>query len=466
VVVTLDSRLAPALHAHALKVIFSPEGVLVAASKDGQVDGAIAASKTTLGWWSPAYGRNWVDPKNMLKPSAYVELLLNPNPADKKVANLTFGAGLSSEQGPGFQLSVTFAPGCFLYVASSGNLSLRRAGDIYEVRSTGNDRVVRFDLAHGRISVASAAHPDAPENLIVHTEPGALPQTMRDLDATSGANGFKADAHFSSFFAQAMSEIADLPSVQREYPHFFSSTTPAQRTGAIAAAQQLLSTGLAKMSDKFGQLYAGGGDDDFEIPSPQDDQPQSDQDIKKFITGLYALTAWALPPDSWSRILISQVAVMYLSSARDFRGISDWLDRVDSGPLLDLTIASLTAHTPFGMDWAQHGLGRLSGADFARDYNIVLRQPCGLHDTVLDLAAAWRDLDDAQAENLLAVLPSEEARLLRRTRADLRANPKVPIADTLAAELDEQWKDSWRVRVEATLSVIAHPPPPPATGRH
>jgi hypothetical protein len=139
---------------------------------------------------------------------------------------------------------------------------------------------------------------------------------------------------------------------------------------------------------------------------------------------------------------------------------------VDSGPLLDLTIASLTAHTPFGMDWAQHGLGRLSGADFARDYNIVLRQPCGLHDTVLDLAAAWRDLDDAQAENLLAVLPSEEARLLRRTRADLRANPKVPIADTLAAELDEQWKDSWRVRVEATLSVIAHPPPPPATGRH
>jgi hypothetical protein len=119
----------------------------------------------------------------------------------------------------------------------------------------------------------------------------------------------------------------------------------------------------------------------------------------------------------------------------------------DVGPLGELVLASLGAE-----DAALTGLGRISAAAFRRDYQPLLAGDSWVSKWLLSLAEAARSLDERELRDLAGLIEDNNLHeTLCAALIQLKSQPNDPVAQSLAAVLDQLWQRGLREQVQAAL---------------
>ncbi len=114
--------------------------------------------------------------------------------------------------------------------------------------------------------------------------------------------------------------------------------------------------------------------------------------------------------------------------------------------------------SPAVIFFAAKGLTRLSAADFRHDYELFLDGDCVLQRCIANLAQGLASLDDGEVEALAALLPPDNAALLRRSVQLLRQRGDKSLSETLSPVLNELWDTRLKNLIENDLRKLAKPP--------
>jgi hypothetical protein len=129
-----------------------------------------------------------------------------------------------------------------------------------------------------------------------------------------------------------------------------------------------------------------------------------------------------------------------------------------NGPLCFLSASLLLARPNplMAQTMALRGLGRLSLADFRKEYAVFLDRKCPIGQFALLAVKCLREADDRDIQTLGSLLPPAAAAQFQQAIRSLRQNRKQPADQAVAALLDALWQNGLREYIKATLEAIEH----------
>jgi hypothetical protein len=288
--------------------------------------------------------------------------------------------------------------------------------------------------------LAAATDPQLPllAQAAASTSPSALPAKVGDA-GDPGNLVFEGVQTFTD--TQIRHELALMPSyLLASHPH------------AVAALYTLLNPEFFSPVTS----YLGGDETNtFTLPPDDMDRSLAQSPLTGFLVGhVPELSNQLFPKHSWPWTLAREAAFVMMNQGRYTDAELERLcDSEEIGPIGFLAIARLLAlgDSPMAKDMALRGLTRLSAQDFLRDCSLFLQGDAGLARGFAGLAETLRTLPEAELTALAALLPEEEAALLRDSATALRTQPEGRLDTVLSPVFTNYWNQSLRANVRAEL---------------
>ncbi len=216
-----------------------------------------------------------------------------------------------------------------------------------------------------------------------------------------------------------------------------------------------------------GQLWNAGGeqrlpnDETFRLPSQpasrsSDDPFNSGEGWRKNLMSTFLpIYRRLVPKTGWMWPVGRDAALQWGSDAKSAgSSLRQAPMSFEIGPAGDLVVGLLGPY--LGIDLTENagraGMQRLAAEAFANDYRPLLKGDSWMGQWLLSLAAALRDLDEAELKALVRLLPDDAPQeAIFNCLSLLTKEPGKPVAEVVPPVLDRLWSDVLRLKAETVF---------------
>jgi hypothetical protein len=367
------------------------------------------------------------------------------------------------------------------------------AGGFLHVEDEDRQDPVRFDMTLAPVVFAGSAHSEKlslswDKNILVLSNESGIAKLEEGTGRFLGASlhdKISGTAHWEQGgFSQAKKSLID-PIGQRNYRdpkrplsslltfltcewlHLKSAGSPEAKTKterALAVLQKLQDKGILDPLDK---LWAAETTDKSEVVIIPVDYPENAASVletatKALAAEIFLVSDKLFPAGSWPWATTREAVYVFGNKGQYTQLELKRLYESDQmGPIGFWTISQLLAWTklPFSQKFAERGLGRLTSADFRKDWQLILGSNTPFSACLAQILRAAKDLPDEDIDALAGVCQSGTAILIRGAVQSLRVNQNKPAAEVLAPLLDVLWEKNLRITFESALKTLQQSSP-------
>jgi hypothetical protein len=412
----------------------------------------------TLGLFAPRRGTKLLGVNPHILVESFARLVPNP-PGSELPFTLMLGGGwrylpLSEAKAlPPVRLDLTLAPAVFLNFEHQLKGEWKMEGNTCSIVTS--NLVLKFDTVSGRLEEVRFDNGEVTASLRCVTN--GFDGAVRSLEKTilSLTNQLLEGHLFGSFVGFVGSEVGRLKLLDQ----ISTKLTALEREQAMGALCRLLEPAVFSPIEQAAKNRDNQEEKTFSIPADETDVAPSQNNLFAQCSGVVSkcCSEW-FPRYSWPWTM-GRESVLLLANQGTYvdAELNRLLSSDSTGPVGRLTLAAGLSrmNSPATQVVAASGLTHLRSADFRADCRLLFEGDSGLAKTVANMAEILRILPPSQLAALSKALPAPEGQLLKECAEAVRAQPKSPLAATLAPALTHYWEQSLHDRVRSKLLELA-----------